>query len=198
MEDWKVIDLYNGELHDILLGTPFSGDIDTECLSYALKKAVQAIIDLADASEVTAMVDNLPEHILDVLAVENGIVWYDPDADIDVKRNLIKSATNVHMQLGTKKAVEQVCNDYYGDSEVLEWFEYGGTPGHFKVNVLSEDIHIEIPDKFVEILRKVKRQSAIMDGIDFVWTIYNYMHIGAEQKQSLIAPDIPEYEEEEE
>ena len=188
-------DLYNGELLDILKGTAFAGDIDTECLSYALKKGVQAVMKAAMESQVTADVDALPEHILDVLAVENGIVWYDPDAEISVKRALIKSATNVHMTLGTVAAVSQVANDYYGDSEVLEWFEYSGTPGHFKINIITEGMHIDIPDSFVEILKKVKRQSAILDGVDFVWTTYNQKHTGVAVKQSFHAPVI--YEEEE-
>ena len=103
--------LYDGELLDLLRGTPFEDDPETVCLSYALKKGIQSIIDAARQSQVTAMVDMLPEHILDVLAVEMGIAWYEPDSDIDVKRNLIKSATNVHMIIGTKEAIQQVVHD---------------------------------------------------------------------------------------
>lgn len=191
-----MIDLYNGELLDLLKGTPFADDVDTACLSYALKKGIQSVMTAAIESQVTVGVDELPEHILDVLAVEGGIVWYDPEADIEVKRALIKSATNVHMTLGTVAAVIQVANDYYGDSEVLEWFDYAGTPGHFKVNILTEGMHIDIPDSFVEVLKKVKRQSAILDGIDFVWTTYCKCHTGGGQKQSFHAPDIYQAEEE--
>lgn len=186
--------IYDGELLDLLRGTPFEDDAETVCLSYALQKGIQSIIDAAKQSQVTAMVDMLPEHILDVLAVEMGIAWYEPDSDIDVKRNLIKSATNVHMIIGTKEAIQQVVHDYYGDSEVLDWFEYGGSPGHFKVNVLTEEMHIVVPERFVEVLRKIKRQSAIMDGIDFVWTTYLNDHVGVGQKQTLFAPEIWEEE----
>ena len=188
--------LYDGELLDLLRGTPFEDDPETVCLSYALKKGIQSIIDAASQSQVTAMVDLLPEHILDVLAVEMGIAWYEPDSDIDVKRNLIKSATNVHMIIGTKEAIQQVVRDYYGDSEVLDWYEYGGSPGHFKVNVLTEEMHITVPERFIEVLKKIKRQSAIMDGIDFVWTTYLNKHVGVGTKQTLFAAEIWEEEEE--
>ena len=53
-------------------------------------------------------IDNLSEAELDELAWELNILWYELDADIEVKRDVIKNSDKVYQHLGTKWAVENV------------------------------------------------------------------------------------------
>ena len=81
------------------------------------------------------VIDDLPEEFLDALAWELDIDWFNPKADktIEVKRELVKNADEVHRHLGTKAAVESVAKDIWGEGTVEEWFEFNGTPGTFKL-----------------------------------------------------------------
>ena len=113
-------------------------------------------------------IDELSEAELDELAWELNISWYSPGASIAVKRDLIKNSDRVHMILGTKAAVENVINSYFGDGYISEWFEYGGEPGHFKVISVNPSISGDNLTGFLSILDKVKRASAKLDSVSTV------------------------------
>lgn len=110
-------------------------------------------------------IDSLPEDELDALAAELDIGWYLSTADITVKRNLIKSSDLVHSKLGTVYAVEQIVNDYFNSGNVLEWWNYGGIPYHFKVWTDNPQKVADNVETFAQILKLIKRDSAILDSI---------------------------------
>lgn len=110
-------------------------------------------------------IDELSEAELDELAWELNILWYDHGADISVKRELVKNSDKVYQRLGTKWAVESVINSYFGEGHVEEWFEYGGEPGHFRVSSPNPSLNAESFDAFINLLNKVKRASAKLDGV---------------------------------
>ena len=110
-------------------------------------------------------IDELSEAELDDLAWELNILWYDTGADISVKRELIKNSDKVYRHLGTKWAVENVTNSYFGEGHVEEWFEYGGEPGHFRISSPNPSLSNEGLSDFLKLLNKVKRASAKFDGV---------------------------------
>ena len=67
-------------------------------------------------------IDELNEAELDALAWELNILWYDTGATLDTKRALVKDSDLVYKRLGTKWAVENVINSYFGEGYVTEWF----------------------------------------------------------------------------
>ena len=110
-------------------------------------------------------IDSLSEAELDDLAWELNILWYDTTADIGVKREIIKNSDKVYRHLGTKWAVENVITTYFGEGYIQEWFEYDGEPGRFRVYSTNPTIEQERVTEFINLLNKVKRASAKLDGI---------------------------------
>ena len=110
-------------------------------------------------------INSLSEAELDELAWELNIQWYDIGADVGIKRELIKNSDKVYRHLGTKWAVENVINTYFGEGYIEEWFEYGGEPGRFRVYSTNPTLTQERLTEFVNLLNKVKRASAKLDGI---------------------------------
>ena len=110
-------------------------------------------------------IDELSEDELDDLAWELNILWYDKAAGIDAKREIIKSSDEVYRHLGTKWAVENVINSYFGEGYLKEWFEYNGEPGHFRVYSTNPTLTNEKLIEFLNLLQKVKRASSQLDGI---------------------------------
>ena len=110
-------------------------------------------------------IDDLSESELDEMAWELNIPWYEANASIDTKREVIKNSDQVYKHLGTKSAVENVIRTYFGDGYVKEWFEYGGEPGHFEVHSSNPSLNDDRMQQFINLLNKVKRASAKLDTI---------------------------------
>ena len=110
-------------------------------------------------------IDSLSAAELDELAWELNIPWYNTSAPIDVKRNLVRDSDEVYKKLGTKWAVENVINTYFGDGYIEEWFQYGGEPGRFRVYSGNPTLNEEKFSEFINLLNKVKRASAHLDGV---------------------------------
>ena len=80
-------------------------------------------------------IDQMPEELLDRLAYDFKVDWWDADYTLGQKRQTFKDNWQVHRQLGTKAAIERAISAIYPATKVLEWFEYGGEPYHFKLNI---------------------------------------------------------------
>lgn len=91
------------------------------------------IITLAEAAGIFTRIDELPEKLLDILAKDLNIIWYEKDKSLAVKRAQVKSAWYIHRHLGTVGSVKQALSDVWPPSSVEEWFEYGGDPYSFRI-----------------------------------------------------------------
>ena len=134
-----------------------------------LANAVNILVpDIAAASSLLSTwdkIDQLSESDIDTIAYEFNILWYDKGANIDTKRDLVKNGLRVWRHLGTKWAVENVINTYFGEGYIKEWFEYGGDPGHFAVYSTNPSVTNEKLQEFLYLLDKVKRYSSKLDNI---------------------------------
>ena len=80
-------------------------------------------------------IDELNEEVLDLLAYQFHIEGYDLATSIEEKRNLIKKSIELHKYKGTKYAIEQVLKALGLEGQIKEWFEYGGKPYYFKIEI---------------------------------------------------------------
>lgn len=79
--------------------------------------------------------DTLPESLIDILAYDMHIDWYDYSFPLEVKRSILKNSVRVHKRTGTKYAVETVLKSIHKGARVEEWFEYGGRPYFFRIDI---------------------------------------------------------------
>lgn len=140
-------------------------DIDAKCMSYAVWKSMQVILKYSERIAFFRDIDQLPDEILDYLAVEWRIPYYDSELDISIKRKLLKRGFTWCMEAGTVGAVEEMITMVFGEGKVTEWMEYGGNPGMFRIltnAILTE----EIDTTFTSILRKVKNVRSHIEAIE--------------------------------
>lgn len=153
-----------------------------------LALAMDAIVPQLEASIKTLStwdsIDQLSEAELDDLAWELNILWYDTGANIDIKRDVVKNSDLVYRRLGTKWAVESVIKSYFGDGYISEWFEYEGEPGRFRVFTANPSVTEEKFGEFINLLNKVKRASAKLDGIFITLTGQMPLYAGMAVHQS--------------
>ena len=144
--------------------------------SDAFDAAMAAIVDKfgADASEKTRgysvwnAIDDLDSDTIDALAEELNILWYDKTASIEARRGVVKNCKRIQPKLGTKWALEKIMEIYFsGGAYVTEWFDYDeiGDPNHFTVEAEALTGTVQESKRFLEILSKVKRKSAILDKV---------------------------------
>ena len=123
---------------------------------------------LSDLSvtEIYNRIDELPEAVLDILAYDFKVDWYNFDYPVEAKRNLIKSSFTVHKQLGTAGAVKDAISSIYPRSGVEEWFNYGGSPYCFIVAL--EAGYPIIPVATNDVLRAVYLYKSMRSHLDAI------------------------------
>ena len=82
---------------------------------------------------IYSRIDELPEELLDILAYDFKVDWWDYDFTLEQKRQTLKDSWHVHRHLGTKYSVETAISAVFPNSEAQEWFEYGGDPYTFQL-----------------------------------------------------------------
>jgi len=117
------------------LPQPLTHDPKMVVLARAAARELLEVSGLAKTVLIYPRIDELPEELLDILAYDLHVDWYDYSYPIETKRNVLKSSVGIHKKIGTKRAVEKALSDVYKMATVEEWFEYGGEPYHFKVRV---------------------------------------------------------------
>lgn len=114
---------------------------------------------------IYASIDTLPEDALDLLAVELRTQSYDTSFEINTKRTLIKNTLLWYKRAGTLAAVRELAESLFGRCEIEEWFEYGGTPGCFRVKSAELlDVTTQM-GAFLAAVQRVKRLSAHLENV---------------------------------
>lgn len=148
-----------------LLPAFMRGDLAVQGLARGIDGIIPGLATSIQRLTTWDKIDELNESELDALAWELNIMWYDKTASIEAKRELVLNSDKVYRRLGTKWAVENVIQTYFGDGYIKEWFEYNGTPGYFRVYSTNPTLNNERLTEFMNILNKVKRHSSKLDGI---------------------------------
>lgn len=114
-------------------------------------------------------IDQLPEALLDILAWDFKVDWWDGNYTLEEKRKTLKESWHVHRTMGTKAAVLRAICAIYPDTKILEWWEYDGDPYHFKllINSTFEDVDQGKHQRVMERVDYYKPLRSVMDEIEY-------------------------------
>lgn len=156
---------YKG-LFDIELIDLFpNSSVQTQCLSYAFKKSMEEILKYSDRLCLLSDVDNLPEQILDYLAVEYMLPYYDGDFDIETKRKLVKDGKTWPFRAGTVDGLNKLIQNLFGNGRIVEWFDFDDVEdvnewvGYFDVEITGAIIGEESLERLETVLKRAKNES---------------------------------------
>ncbi len=150
-----------------------------EALAEIAAKALVEHKEAVSAVMLYSQIDNMTEGLLDVLAKDLKIDWYDTEYSLSEKRQIIKDNWYVHRKLGTKGAVEKAISAVFSATKVSEWFEYDGSPYHFKL-LIDATYEKTNAKKYKSVLEKVdiyKNLRSTLDGIEYIVTPDGYCRI---------------------
>ena len=133
-------------------------------------------------------IDELPEELLDILAYDFKVDWWDPDYSLEEKRRVFKDSWYVHQHMGTKAAVETAIRAIYPLTTVEEWFEYeGGQPYHFRlrINITRDSGDLARQKRVLERLNFYKNLRSHVDEVKYFlmpeksWALAGGLFVGS-------------------
>ena len=162
-------------------------------------EAMAARLAEIDRVRIISNIDGLDEAVLDILARDFKVDWWDPEYSIEEKRRTLKGSWRVHKILGTKAAVETAIRAIYPLTTVEEWFEYGGEPYHFRLNI---DITSDSGDRarqrrVLERLNYYKSLRSHNDGVRYFlypaksWAVAGGGYVGSREVERAAIPVPP-------
>jgi len=155
-----MIDFLESNICDVLPEV-LAEDPHTQALGYAISQQLFKMEDYKNASEVLALIDEIPEAICDLLAVEWNTQYYDAEnMTLAQKRNMVKNTLIWYMTAGTSSAVKDLLTKVFQSAELIELDD----PYLFEiyVNSISSDVDIS---EFDVLLRNVKNVRSHLDRI---------------------------------
>lgn len=136
-----------------------------------LCELLQQEFDSLDLSPMLVyLVDVVPAQVLPHLAEQfhvMGLEGWRYARDDQEQRELIKRAIELHRYKGTPWAIEQVLVTLNLSGRVSEWYEYGGTPYRFRVDIELTDRGIDEAtyDALVDLIREYKNKRSRLDAL---------------------------------
>jgi len=90
----------------------------------------------------------------------------------EIKRNVVRSSVQVHRRKGTVFAVKEAVRAVYSDSEIQEWFQYGGNPYHFKIGVFAgsgEGFSYQLTDEIKAVAFSAKNVRSKLEAVQIIF-----------------------------
>ncbi len=147
------------------LPTVLQGDDNMVALATSIATILAGRADEIKALCIYSRIDELPEELLDILAKDFKVDWWDGDYTLEEKRQTLKDSWRVHRTLGTKAAVLAAISAIYPDTKVLEWWQYGGQPYHFRLLIDSTYESVD-PEKHQRVMEKVNYYKPLRSVLD--------------------------------
>lgn len=140
---------------------------DKEKMAESTAPLLAQVVSETDKASIFTQIDTLPEWLLDILAADFNVDWYDYEGNIEEKRKTIRECMSIHRYKGTKYAVETALKSVYSKVEVNEWFEYGGEPFHFSVTINDSTNDRDKRTRILEKIQYYKNLRSVLDNVIF-------------------------------
>lgn len=155
-------------------------DENVKAICDAIDVKLRELSMAATSVLILPRLNELPEEIVDELAWQYHVDFYDYSASIEKKRSLVRQAIAWHKRKGTPAAVEEVCSAAFKTAKVFENWEYGGEPYHFQVRLIEEGIPNQtVIDNLVRAVNDTKNTRSWLDGLSFYREILGTIYLGA-------------------
>ena len=172
-------DLQSVSLLDILPPNLLA-DKKINAAARALDDELQKITTATRNALLLPRLDELSEDVIDLLAWQWHVDFYEPSMSIETKRQLVRESIAWHRIKGTKAAVEKMAQTVFKGGVVTEWFEYGGEPYHFRIDVLNApNMTEESRERLLAVVNASKNTRSWLDELRFRREAQNDMYYAA-------------------
>ena len=163
-----MVDLKESDIKH-LLPVALKNSDQVKALGFALDNQIKLLIDTAYNSLIYANIANLPEKMIDLLAVELRTMYYDERLPLETKRTLVINTIKIYQKLGTPAAVKEMVTYVCGNAMIEEWYEYGGKTYFFRVFVNDDKLKKQqITYTHAEIVRLINTVKNTRSWLDYI------------------------------
>lgn len=154
-------------------------DEKIKAAAQALDAELQKITEATKEALLLPRLSELSEAVIDLLAWQWHVDFYEPTLGIGVKRRLVRESIAMHRIKGTKAAVELALRMTRHTGDVIEWFEYGGKPYCFQVSgIRADSVHPDGLRSLLRLIYAMKNERSWLENIDFVRPVRIDMYYG--------------------
>lgn len=164
---------------DQLLPSSIAADKNVQVIAKTMNTELTALSNDIRLCLLLPRLDELPDNILDELAWQYHVDFYEEDMAIEKKRSQIRQSIDWHRHKGTPWAVEQVVTSVFKSAKVIEWFDYNAAPYHFKVVFIKEPlIDDTLLPKLIDVIFSAKNTRSWCDELNFLTEKSSPLYIG--------------------
>lgn len=156
IKDIKLIDL---------VPTNLRSDKQVVAAAEALDQEIKTVTTAINETLLLARLNELPENVVDLLAWQFHVDFYEPTMTLTQKRAMVLQSIDWHRRLGTPAVVQEMVSTLFIGGKVYEWWEYGGDPYHFRVEVTDTVQDGSLYDQLVSLINAVKNTRSWLDGV---------------------------------
>lgn len=152
-----------------------------QALCKAINPYFQKLSDDTKLVYIYGRIDELEEEVIDSLAWQFHVDFYDYTLSLQQKRNLVKKSKRLHRIKGTPVAVEEACSTVFGKTVLKEWFQYGGNPYYFGLDVNITEVGAS-PDELKKLdilIDAYKNKRSWIDYINLFIASKGNIYVGA-------------------
>ena len=130
---------------------------------------MQRLFEQADLARVFPRVDQLPESLLDILAWDFKVDWWDYGLSIEQKRATLRDNWYVHRHLGTPASVKTALGAIFQDVRIEEWYDYGGKPYHFRLHIAADEAVLDgaVYARVMALVEYYKNLRSVLDSVTY-------------------------------
>lgn len=164
-----------------LLPSSISYDQNIMSLARAVNEEIEQFITKIPTVLLWPAISVLEEPLLTHLGFMLHVDWWDEAWTLEAKRLFLFRQILLHRRKGTPWAVEEAVSLVYGPARLREWFQYGGPPGCFLVDleILETGLSQDDVNKIVWMIGKYKRKSQHICGLTFSAVTSGPVFLGA-------------------
>jgi phage tail P2-like protein len=153
-----------------LLPENLRSDPDITTASRTVDGEFQALASSVNNCLTIADVDNAASEVVDNLAGEINVDFYDQTLPLENRRELVKNGYLYKYRKGTADAVKQIVSDAFDKTTVKEWFTYNGEPFYFKI---STETNLPRESKIAEVVRAVNSVKNVRSKLECIEALKN-------------------------
>ncbi len=157
-----------------LLPENLRSDPDIIAASCGVDSEFQDLADAINKCITIADIDKARSEVIDNLAGEMNVDFYDQKLSLDNRRELVRNGYKFKYRKGTAYAVRQIVKDAFADTElkdafeVKEWFQYNGKPYHFKISTKVNLPGVSKITSVVNAINSVKNARSTLESIEAI------------------------------
>lgn len=178
-----MVKVQNGGIKDILPPNLISPE--TLSISYAMENAQKRMMEFALSLHLYAEIEQVPDHVLDLLALEMRTQYYEQTMPRKMKERLVMQTLAWYMHAGTPSILDEFLGTVLEGGYTEEWYTYGGRPYHFKAYALTGDneLHLGYGTK---VKRSIEAYKNIRSRLEFfMFIIQGEYHVPVDYRSSV-------------